>query len=185
MSQEGRDSTGTTRVKVVRVEPVRIEAEGNLESELEFIARLMDSIFEVPGTRIRFGFDSLVGLGPGIGDAMTSLVSLYILSAAYRHGVSKATLARMAANIGVDFALGAVPFVGDAFDVVWKSNSKNVALLKRHTATAPIEKRRARISDWLFLGALIAGLIALLVGSITIAWFVVSSIGSMFTQSAA
>ncbi|MGE3316158.1 MAG: DUF4112 domain-containing protein [Planctomycetaceae bacterium] len=178
MSSRSGMNPGTT--KVVRVEPVRIEPGHDLESELEFIAQLMDSVFEIPGTRIRFGLDSLVGLIPGIGDAISSLVSLYILSAAHRHGVSKATLARMAANIGVDFALGAVPFVGDAFDVVWKSNSKNVALLKRHTATARSERRKARVGDWLFLGALVFGLVALLVGSIAIAWFALSSLGNFF-----
>lgn len=176
-------NTESSRPQVVRVEPVRIEPGGehNLEAELELIAQLMDSVFVIPGTKIRFGFDVLVGLVPGIGDALSSLVSLYILSAAHRHGVSRATLARMAANIGIDFTLGAIPLVGDAFDVVWKSNQKNVALLKRYTATEPAAKRRARASDWLFLGGLMLGLVALLVGSIMIFWWLLSGIGSLFS----
>lgn len=179
-SGSSSSDTKTPRPQVVRVEPVRIDGESQLQGELEFLAQLMDSVFVIPGTTIRFGFDSLVGLVPGVGDAISSLASLYILSAAQRYGVSKTTLARMAANIGIDFAVGAVPFVGDAFDVVWKSNQKNVALLRRHTETAPHVRRRAQLSDWLFLGALILGLVALLVGSITITWWILSGVAGLF-----
>ena len=101
MSSGSRSSdTKSAPPQVVRVEPVRIDGENKLQGELEFLAQLMDSVFVIPGTSIRFGFDSLVGLVPGVGDAISSLASLYILSAAQRYGVSKATLARMAVGTG-------------------------------------------------------------------------------------
>ena len=75
---------------------------------------------------------SILGLFPGLGDALTSAISLLIVHHAWQTGASKLTLARMLGNIGVDFLVGAVPIVGDAFDVVWKANRKNARLLERH-----------------------------------------------------
>lgn len=149
--------------------------------ELEFIARLMDGIFEIPGTRLRFGLDALTGLIPGLGDTISSVVSLYILQAARRHGVSRVTMTRMAANIAVDYVVGIVPVVGDAFDVYWKANQKNVELLRRHVVANPHEQNRLRTDDWLFFAALVAILGVMLVGSIVIAWFVVSGLWTMLT----
>lgn len=100
--------------------------------QVRFIARLMDDQFVVPGTNLRFGWDSILGLFPGLGDALTSAISLLIVHHAWQTGASKLTLARMLGNIGVDFLVGAVPIVGDAFDVVWKANRKNARLLERH-----------------------------------------------------
>jgi len=96
------------------------------------LARAMDSSFRVPGTPIRFGWDSLLGLIPGVGDAVTALAGGWILHAAHQAGVPKAVLARMVGNIAVDLTLGAVPLVGDLFDIYWKSNIRNVRLLERH-----------------------------------------------------
>lgn len=129
-----------------------------LEPHLELLAYWMDTAFEIPGLRIRFGFDAIIGLIPGLGDLLTSLISLYILAAARRYGVPRATLMRMAFNIAVDTVVGAVPLLGDAFDVYWKANKMNVALLKRHVLATPAEQRAARRKDTLF----IAGLIVLL-----------------------
>src|SRR5579872_1971551 len=142
---------------VYRRPPVR-----RLEPELELIAYWMDTAFVVPGLGIRFGFDAIIGLIPGLGDLITSLISLYILAAARRHGVPRTTLARMAFNIGVDTVVGAVPFFGDAFDVFWKANKMNVALLRRHVLATPEEQRRARRNDTLFVALLIAGLLAVM-----------------------
>jgi Domain of unknown function (DUF4112) len=140
-----------------RRQPVR-----RLEPELEALAYWMDSAFEVPGLRIRFGLDAIIGLIPGLGDLITSLISLYILAAARRYGVPRATLLRMAFNIGVDTVVGAVPFAGDAFDVFWKANKMNVGLLRRHVLATPEQQRNARRNDTLFIGLLIAGLLALM-----------------------
>lgn len=144
--------------------------------ELEFIARWMDSAFQVPGTNIRFGLDVLLGLIPGLGDTLTSFVSLYILQVARRHGVSRLTMARMGANIALDYVVGIVPVVGDAFDVSWKANLKNVELLRRHIGSNPVERRGTQQGDWWFFAALVSILILLLIGSMTLAYLIVSGI---------
>ncbi len=103
-------------------------------NRLRRIARLLDARFGVPGTRFRFGADSLLGLVPGVGDAATALVSLYILAEARRLGVDMPTLIRMGWNVALDLGLGAVPVIGDVFDFFWKSNLKNIALLEADLA---------------------------------------------------
>jgi Domain of unknown function (DUF4112) len=153
---------------VYRRPPVR-----HLAPEIELIAYWMDTAFIVPGLRIRFGFDAIIGLIPGLGDLITSLISLYILAAARRYGVPRATLARMAFNIGVDTVVGAVPFFGDAFDVFWKANKMNVALLRRHVQATPEEQRRASRNDTLFIALLIAGLLAMM-AALAVGFYVVA-----------
>jgi Domain of unknown function (DUF4112) len=95
------------------------------------LARLLDARFRIPGSRWKFGVDSLLGLVPGVGDAASAAVSIWIVWQGYRLGASRQTLAAMVANVGVDTLIGAVPLVGDAFDVAYKSNQRNVALLHR------------------------------------------------------
>lgn len=156
----------------------------DVEPELETLARWMDNVFEIPGTRIRFGLDPLLGLLPGLGDLLTTLVSLYILGAARRYGVPRVTLLRMAANIAIDAALGAVPFLGDVFDLFWKSNAKNVALLQRHVRATPAEQRRAAGGDWLFLAGLIVLLLLLLAGALAAAYGLIYLVGRAISQAA-
>jgi hypothetical protein len=105
-------------------------------ARLEQLAHWLDSVFRIPGTNVRFGFDAILGLIPGLGDGVTALPSIYVVMAAHRMGVPKLTLARMGMNVGIDVILGAIPLLGDLFDIGFKANRKNVALLKRH-----IEKR--------------------------------------------
>jgi hypothetical protein len=129
----------------------------------------MDGLFRIPGVGWRFGLDAVVGLIPGIGDTATTLVSVYILAAAVRYRVPKVTLLRMAANIGIDYVLGAVPIVGDIFDAFWKSNQMNVALLKsRATVSSEEAQRGGKASDWLFLGLIVLVLMGILGGSLAI-----------------
>jgi len=109
--------------------------------QVQVLARVMDEQFLVPGTNIRFGWDTILGLFPGIGDALTSAISLLIVHHARQTGASPVLLARMIANVGVDFLLGSIPLVGDAFDVAWKANRKNARLLEQHlraTCQAPL-----------------------------------------------
>ena len=94
------------------------------------LSKLMDSQFRVPGTAIKFGFDSIVGLIPGVGDAVTIVVPLWVLYQAHSSGVRKRTLARMLGNIAVDATVGVVPVLGDIFDVYWKANVRNLRLLE-------------------------------------------------------
>jgi hypothetical protein len=99
---------------------------------LEALARLMDSAFVLPGTDIRFGIDSIAGLVPGIGDAISGIVSSYLIWEAKRLGVSKWTLARMAANTLIDTSIGSIPVLGDVFDATFRSNVRNMAILRKH-----------------------------------------------------
>jgi hypothetical protein len=98
---------------------------------LEALADWLDSRWRLPGTNFRFGLDSVVGLIPGAGDAVMSAVSGWIVIEALRAGARKRTIARMLGNIGIDFAVGAVPLVGDLFDASFKANRRNVSLLTR------------------------------------------------------
>jgi hypothetical protein len=97
---------------------------------LESIATLMDTAFVVPGTGIRFGFDGLIGLVPGIGDAMTTALSLYLVHEAWQLGAPKPVITRMLANVALDGVVGAVPVAGDVFDVFWRANKRNMRLLR-------------------------------------------------------
>jgi hypothetical protein len=95
-------------------------------------SRVMDAAWRVPGTEIRFGWDPIVGLVPGVGDLATASFSALVLFRALRLGVPRVVLIRMVLNILVDLVAGAVPVIGDLFDVAWQSNSMNFALLERH-----------------------------------------------------
>jgi hypothetical protein len=98
---------------------------------LELLGRLLDDAILLPGTSYRIGWDGIIGLVPGFGDAATTLLSAYIVWEAMRLGVSKRTLAKMAANVGADLLFGAIPVLGDLWDVAWKANRRNLALLNR------------------------------------------------------
>ncbi|GAB3638672.1 hypothetical protein GCM10027422_42620 [Hymenobacter arcticus] len=101
---------------------------------VERVARLLDSQFRLPGTRFRFGLDPLLGLIPIVGDLSTTVVSVALLLTMLRHGASGALAVRMALNILLDTVVGAIPILGSVFDFTYKSNERNVALLRRHYA---------------------------------------------------
>ncbi len=170
--------------RVLEPEVLYGDSPGVVDPQLELLARWMDSVFEIPGTRIRLGLDPILGLFPGLGDLLTTVVSLYILGAARRYGVPRITLARMAANVAIDVVLGSLPLVGDVFDVFWKSNVKNVALLRRHVMAAPAEQRRARSGDWLFLAGLIVLLLVLLAGAIGVTYGILYLLGEALARGA-
>ncbi len=101
-------------------------------ARLQKLAVQMDSAFRLPIVGVRVGWDAILGLVPGIGDVLALAPSAYILKEAHRMGAPKRLLARMGLNTGIDLAIGAVPVVGDLFDIGWKSKLRNVALLERH-----------------------------------------------------
>jgi hypothetical protein len=107
-------------------------AEHATASETRRLARLLDSRFRIPGTRIRFGVVPVLGLIPGVGDAAGLALSSYVVLQAVGLGARGATVARMVANIAVDSVFGTIPVIGTAFDVWFKANDRNVALLERH-----------------------------------------------------
>lgn len=101
-------------------------------ARLRTLAHWMDDRYRIPGTSRRVGLDGLIGLVPGIGDAATTVISLYIVLEAWRLGVPNSKLAQMGVNVGIDSVLGAIPVVGDLFDMTWKSNRRNVRLVLDH-----------------------------------------------------
>jgi len=101
-------------------------------ARLRRLAWLIDGAARVPGTRFRFGLNSIIGLAPGAGDAVLSLISLYIVYEARRLGLPRNKLARMLTNVGVEAALGSVPVLGDLFDVAWKANLRNIDIIDEH-----------------------------------------------------
>jgi Domain of unknown function (DUF4112) len=153
-----------------------------VEQSLEQLSRWMDGLFRIPGIGWRFGLDALVGLIPGVGDTVTALASFYILAAGVRYRVPKVTLLRMGLNIGLDYVLGSIPIVGDLFDVAWKSNQKNVELLRQRATVSAAEAKHGRASDWLFVGVIILFLLALLVGSIVLSLYLLSRVINYFMK---
>jgi hypothetical protein len=113
-------------------------------SRLQTVAMIMDTAIAIPGTNIRFGADSLLGLVPGIGDFAGALVGLAIVNEARRLGVPGHKMAKMIANIGVDTLVGAVPLLGDVFDVYFKSHRRNVQLILDHFEGDGSEPRQTR-----------------------------------------
>jgi hypothetical protein len=109
---------------------VTVDRERTLK-RLQLFASFLDDAIQLPGTRFSIGWDGLIGLVPGIGDALTTLLSGYFLWEANRLGVSKSTQWRMLANILIDMLVGAVPVLGDLFDFTWKANRRNLNLLLR------------------------------------------------------
>lgn len=126
------------------VTPRLTEAERHRLERVERLATLLDNAIPIPGTRFRIGLDPLLGLLPGLGDALGALASAWIVVEAARLGASRIVLTRMLYNIAVDTLVGAVPGAGDLFDFVWKSDAKNVALLRRHLEQPDVVHRASR-----------------------------------------
>ncbi|MBC8038110.1 MAG: DUF4112 domain-containing protein [Rhizobiales bacterium] len=106
-------------------------------SRLDWLVDLMDSRFLIPGTKYRVGLDALLGLIPGIGDGLGAVVSFYILHRLWQHDLPWHLRARLLGNIVVDLTLGALPLVGDLFDVGFKANRRNVFLVRNHLVGKP------------------------------------------------
>ena len=133
------------------------------------LAALLDDAIRIPGTNIRFGLDPVIGLVPGLGDLLGGAASAYIILEAARAGASASILVRMAANVGIDTLIGALPVIGDLFDFAWKSNARNVRLLARHV-DAPVETRRASTA---LLVAVLGTLALIAVGASVVAIYVI------------
>ncbi len=117
-----------------------LQAKADELSELEWLVDLMDSRFQIPGTKIRVGLDAILGLVPGVGDGVSALVSAFIFQRLRRHNLPWHTQVRMVGNILLDFTLGAVPLVGDLIDIGFKANRANLSLARKHVA-----RSRARV----------------------------------------
>ena len=103
-----------------------------VRTRVEAMEKLLERAFVIPGINRPVGVDSIVGLIPVVGDVVTALMGAYIVWEARNLGMSKLQLTRMAANVGFDTALGAIPFAGDIFDFFWRSNSRNLRIIRKH-----------------------------------------------------
>jgi hypothetical protein len=138
-------------------------------STVRQLARLLDTAVRIPGTNIRFGLDAVLGLVPGAGDIAGGVLSTFIILQAARLGAPGSVLARMVMNVAVDSVVGAVPVLGDLFDIGWKSNTRNAELLEGYVARPQATRVASR---WAVAGAvaavalIVAGMIALVVAII-------------------
>ena len=171
--------TGTARASirvmrsVIRLPPTYADRPQGL-AEVEAIAWLLDNSIPVPGTGRRFGIDALIGFVPVVGDLVSGGIGLFVVWRGSRLGLPRIVVARMLANSAIDIAVGAIPVLGDAFDLWFKANSRNLAIIGRHLEHPETSTR----SDWMIL----MGLVGLLVAIVALlGWFVVSLVSAIAT----
>jgi Domain of unknown function (DUF4112) len=138
-----------------------------------FLADLLDQRFTIPGTSIRFGLDPVLGLIPGIGDAIANLAGSAILLIAVQYRLPKIILLRMGLNIAFNAMIGAIPVVGDIFSIWFRSNVKNAQLLERYVSA---ERQSPSAGDWIFVLAVILGIVLLLIGIFVVLIWVVKQV---------
>jgi hypothetical protein len=145
---------------------------------LDLLAHVLDDWFRIPGTGIRFGLDGIIGLVPGIGDVITGVASCVIVLAGWIRGIPYVALLRMLANLAMDVLIGSIPLLGDAFDIAWKANRRNYALLTRHLA----EPRKHTWRDWIFLSLLMLTLALLLLAPVLVLLWMVEWLRHHFAR---
>jgi hypothetical protein len=137
------------------------------DEHLDILSHILDDFIQIPGTPIRFGLDGIVGFIPGVGDAIGGIASCIIIVAAWVRGVPSPVLARMVANVAIEVVVGSVPVMGDVFDIAWRANRRNYALL----TGCKFEQRKHTRQSWFFLAGLCVFLMALvLVPTVLLAW---------------
>ena len=151
-----------------------LEIERHQDAGLEKIAYVLDQMFRVPGTNMRFGLDPIIGfLFPGAGDTVTTLIGVYVLLRSIQYGLPKLVVGRMVFNIAIDYFIGSIPLIGDLFDFAFKSTKKNVSLLNRFAAG----KGKADWTDWLWVFILLGAFGAVVVLIILSLWWFLRSEG--------
>ncbi len=128
------------------------------------VSYLLDNAIPIPGTGYRIGLDPIIGLLPGGGDVLGTIISSYIVVEAARLGVSRSTLVEMVLNILLETVSGSIPVLGDLVDAAWKANVKNVELLEKELNVSSSPQK----SDWLFLILLLGGLAVVLIVAVGI-----------------
>lgn len=147
------------------------------DENLDLLSHLLDDFIQVPGTSIRFGLDGIVGLIPGVGDLLAGIASTLLILAAWARGVPKVTLLRMVANVGIEVVIGTVPVLGDMFDIAWRANRRNYALLTGSVEQPEKSERRS----WLFFAGLCAVLVVLItLPLIVFSWLTAHFLHGMF-----
>lgn len=115
-------------------------AQGDAVRRMEFVANLLDTAFVVPGTRQRVGIDAFIGLVPGVGDVVTTVLSSYVIWEARNLGVSKVAIGRMLGNLAIHATVGTIPVVGDLFIAFFRVNQRNMRIVR-----AQLERQSPRI----------------------------------------
>lgn len=145
-------------------------AGANPQADVEAVrrwARLLDSQFRIPGTKLTFGLDPVIGLIPGVGDLVGPIFGLVMVVHAWKMRVPKVVMLRMLVNAGLDALFGIIPFIGDTIDVFWKANTANVLLLERHA----YQRRAPGPADWIFVGgAVFVAFLLLLLPIVIVIW---------------
>jgi hypothetical protein len=126
--------------------------------QLDHLAWLLDNCFRIPGTNWRFGLEALIGLLPGAGDAVSAILGLFLLVRAFQFKLPKIVIVRMLLNSLIDFSIGSIPFIGDAFDFIYKANTRNMKLFHQYAEVPLLSTKR----HWVFIGLLIGGFVGLL-----------------------
>jgi len=160
-----RSSITASTIQMAKKAASKIAQDDPLLQRIERLSYLLDASIRIPGIGYRIGYDALIGLIPGIGDATTLVLSSYIILEAARLGARPATLFRMILNVLIETILGAIPFIGDLFDAVFKANLRNIALLKAHAAPETYRvasNRRYFITIGLVLALVIVLMLALI-----------------------
>lgn len=163
----------SARRQVEREPDLTQDQREDLRRFADLLARILDTSFQIPGTGIRFGLDPLLGLLPGAGDAVASLIGSTILILAAKLQVSRIVLVRMSANMAINAIVGAVPLLGDAFSVWFRSNARNAELLRRHAAA---ERKPSTLQDWLFVLSLGTATLLVVIGAIVLVLWGISAL---------
>lgn len=150
-------------VEILTEDPMDHESREALRRASDFLAKVLDTALPIPGTRIRIGLDPIIGLLPGVGDALASFVGSAIVVMASQLQVPKIVMARMSLNILLNGVVGTIPVAGDFFSIWFRSNARNAELLRRHSASP---RRASTVSDWMFVAGIILGTLAILLGAI-------------------
>ena len=139
--------------------PPRLKRGGKAfdDENLDLLSHVLDDFIRVPGTSIRFGLDGIVGFIPGFGDLIVGIACCIIIIAAWVRGVSYVTVTRMVANVAIEVVVGSIPVLGDMFDIAWRANRRNYALL----VGSVDEPRKHTVQSWFFLGGVCAVLVVL------------------------
>jgi uncharacterized protein DUF4112 len=138
------------------------------QTQLDHLAWLLDNLFRIPGTNWRFGLDALIGLVPGAGDVVAAILSLFLLVRAFQFRLPKIVILRMLINSLLDFSIGAIPLLGDAFDMFYKANTRNMKLFREY-AEGPLA---STTRHWIFIGCLIGGFLATISGAVILVFYV-------------
>lgn len=144
-------------------------------AEMEVLAWVLDNSIPIPIIGRRIGLDAIVGFVPGVGDVLSGGLGVFVVIRGAMLGLPRVVLARMTANVAIDFVVGVVPVLGDAFDLWFKSNQRNVNLARRYIAEPDASTR----GQWLFLLAIVGVLLLVMLGAL---WLIGQVIGFLFTE---